>query len=168
MRRSDEPHIDAMSAPTSEAFEFLFLKNSQKLGLQRERDVTHFVKKECPLVSQFEAAYFLRDGAGKRTSLMTKQLAFEQIERNGRAVQLDQRVAASRAGIVDRVSDEFLTGPGFSLDEHRRIDSCHALDLRQNGSQSRAVADNLREAASPPILFNRCHRFESERPSAFA
>src|SRR4029077_4929513 len=132
--RSDEPHIDAMSASISEAFEFLFLQNRQKFWLQPEWYVADFVKKESPFVGQFKAANFLRDGTSKRTPLMAEELAFEQVERNGGTVQLDQRVATAGTGVVDRVSDEFLAGPGLSLDKHCRIGRRDTFHLFQNDS----------------------------------
>jgi hypothetical protein len=107
-----------VGAATSETFEFLFLQNTEELGLQCEWYVAHFIKKKGPLVSQFEAADFLCDCASKSAPLMAKELTFQQIEGNGRTVQFDQRVAAAGAGIMNGVSDEFLAGAGLSLNEH--------------------------------------------------
>jgi hypothetical protein len=60
---------------------------------------------------------------------MAKELTFEQVEGNGGTVQLDQRVAAAGARIVDRVGDEFLASAGLSLDEHSRVRRRNPLGL---------------------------------------
>ena len=91
--------------------------------------VPDFIKKEGPFVGQFEAANILGDGTRKCAPLMTKELTLEQVEGNGGTVQLDQRVAAPGAGIMDHVSDEFLTCPGFSLDEYCGIGRRDTLRL---------------------------------------
>jgi len=71
---------------------------------------------------------------------------------------LDQSVAAPWAGIMDRVSDEFFTGPGFPLDEYCGIGRRDTLRLLQNDSQSCAIAYDLLESARPTILISDCHR----------
>src|SRR5260370_10818384 len=100
-----------MGAATSETFELLLLQNAQQLGLQCQWYVADFIKKEGPLVGQFEAANFLSDGAGKSAPLVAKELAFEQVEGNGGPVQFDQRVPAAGTGMLDRVRDVFLDHP---------------------------------------------------------
>jgi len=87
--RRYKSHVDAVGAAASQTFELLFLQNTQELGLQSERYVADFIKKKRPFVGQFEAADFLRDGAGKSAPLMAKKLTFEQVEGNGGAIQLD-------------------------------------------------------------------------------
>jgi hypothetical protein len=103
-----------MGPATSKSFEFLFLQNAEELGLQGEGHIADFIKKESPFVSQFEATNSLCDCARKSTPFMAKELTFEQVEGNRRTVQLDQGLAAAGARIMNRVSDEFLTGAGLS------------------------------------------------------
>ena len=50
MSRSDQPHVDAMRATASEAFEFLFLQDAQKFGLQRQRYVANLIEKKRAFV----------------------------------------------------------------------------------------------------------------------
>ena len=89
---------------------------------------------------------------------MAEQFTLEQVKGNSGTVQLDQSVAAPWAGIMDRVSDEFFTGPGFPLDEYCGIGRRDTLRLLQNGSQSCAIAYDLLESARPTILISDCHR----------
>jgi hypothetical protein len=129
MSRRDQPYVNAVRAATPETFEFLFLQNTQQLGLQCEWYVADFIKKEGSFVSQFEAANFLCDCACESAAFMTKEFALEQVEGNGGTIQLDQSVAAAVAGIVDRASDEFLASACLSLDEHRRVRRRNPLGL---------------------------------------
>jgi hypothetical protein len=155
VRSGDEAYVYAMGPTTSKAFEFLLLQNTEELRLQGEWHVADFIKKESPFVSQFEAANSLCDCAGKSTPFMAKELTFEQVEGNRRTVQLDQRLAATGTRIVNRVSDEFLASAGFSLDQNSRVHRRYPFGLFQNGSQGRAVADDLLESANPTFLI--CH-----------
>ena len=68
-----------------------------------------------------------------RVTPQAKEFTFEQVKQYCGAVQLDQRLAAARTGIMNSVRDEFLTSPGLPLNKHRRISRCDALHLFQNG-----------------------------------
>jgi hypothetical protein len=155
--RGYQTHVDAMRAPAPEPFEFLFLQNAEEFGLQRERYVSDFIEEQGSFISQVEAADFLRDRSGKGSPFVAKKLTLEQIERDCGAVELDQRVTAARACIVDRMRDEFLASAGLSLNENSRIRRRNPLGLLQHNSQSRAIAYDLLEPADPTILICRCH-----------
>jgi hypothetical protein len=144
-----------MGPTTSKTFEFLFLQNAEEFRLQGEWHIADFIKKECPFVSQFETANSLSDCTRKSAPFMAKELTFKQVEGNRRTVQLDQRLAATGTRIVNRVSDEFLASSGFSLDQNSRVHRRNPFGLFQNGSQGRAVADDLLESANPTFLI--CH-----------
>ncbi len=62
----------------AESLKFSFLQNSQKFGLQLQRNVAYLVEKEGSLVGQLNASDFPRDSPSKRTLLVAKQFAFEQ------------------------------------------------------------------------------------------
>jgi hypothetical protein len=119
--RGDQTYVDAMRAPAPEPFEFLFLQNAEELRLQRERYVTDFIEEQGSFVSQVEAADFLRDRSGKSSPFVAKKLTLKQVERDCGTVELDQRVTAAGARIVDRMRDEFLASAGLSLNENGRI-----------------------------------------------
>ncbi len=63
---------------------------------------------------------------------MPEQLALEQRLGQRGAVHRDERLAVPRRQIVDSPGHELLAGPGFALDEHRRGDRGHLLDLDQH------------------------------------
>jgi hypothetical protein len=52
---------------------------------------------------------------------MAKEVAFQQTEWNGGAIQLYEWAPAPRAKVVNRARDQFLAGASFSLDQNRGI-----------------------------------------------
>ena len=86
MGRSYEANVYLVSPAAAQSFEFLLLQDAQQFGLQRQRNVPHLVEKQRSFVSQFKTANLLRNSAGESAFLMTKQFAFQQIERNGGAI----------------------------------------------------------------------------------
>jgi hypothetical protein len=91
-----------MGLAASQTLEPLFLKDTQQFRLQSQRDVAYFVQKQRAFIGHLEAPNLLRDSSGKGASLMAKELAFEQIEGNGGAVELDKRASAAGANIRAR------------------------------------------------------------------
>src|SRR5262249_45439900 len=81
----------------------------------------------------------------ERAFLVAEELAFEQIERNRRGIQLDERAAAPRADVVNRARNQFLAGAGFALDEHRALSPRDQFDLFEHRLERRALADDLLE-----------------------
>src|SRR5712671_7580811 len=65
IRRRQQANIDALCASAAQAFKFLLLQDSQKLGLQFERYIADLIQKERSLVRQLESSNPLGYGAGK-------------------------------------------------------------------------------------------------------
>src|SRR5262249_48469377 len=102
-----------------------------------------------------EAADFLGDGAGERAFLVAEQLALEQIQRNGRAVELDERAAAPGAEMMNRTRDQLFPGPGFALDKDCGIGGRDTLDLFEHRLQERTLTDDpLESAPIGPLIAN--------------
>jgi len=147
VRGGDQAHIDVMGAPAAQALEFLFLQDAKQFGLQCRRNVADLIQKQRALVGQLEPANLLRDCAGERALLVAEQLAFEQIQRNGRAIHFDEGASASRADVVNGARDQFLAGTRFPLDQYSRICGRHAFDLFEHRFECRAVANDLLESS---------------------
>jgi len=107
-----------VSSSTAQAFELLFLEYAQPHELQGLRNIAYFIQKERALIGQLKTADFFRNGAGERAFLVAEKLAFQEIERNGGAVQLYKRTSAARADIVNCARDQLLACCCFSLDEN--------------------------------------------------
>src|ERR1700687_2401336 len=103
IRCSHQPHVHLVSPSAAQAFEFLFLQYAQQLGLQRRRNITHLVQEKSTFVGQLETANLLRYGSGERPLLVTQELAFQEIQRNGSTIQPYKGTSAPRADVVDGV-----------------------------------------------------------------
>src|SRR6266446_1365254 len=166
MGRSYEANVHLVSPAAPQALELLLLQNTQQFWLQWQRNVAHLVEEQRPFVSQFKTANLLRNSARESAFLVTKQLAFQQIERNGGAIQLYERATAPGAEIVNRPCYQLLAGACLSLDKNGGIRRCDALDLFEYRFQSRTITYDLLESAGISILAggskscNSCH----ERP----
>jgi hypothetical protein len=64
---------------------------------------------------------------------VAEQLALEEVERNGRAVELHERMAASGAELMDGPRDQLFAGASLAMHEHRRVGRRDALDLLEDG-----------------------------------
>src|SRR5882724_4215842 len=131
-----------MSSTASQSLELLFLQDTQQLRLQRRGDIAHFVQEQRAFVSHFEAPHLLRNRTGEGALLMTEQFALQKIQRNGRAVQLDQGTPAALTGIVNGVSNEFFSRTGLPLDEDSRVGWRNLLYLVENRFEGSAIADD--------------------------
>src|SRR6266849_3536288 len=73
---------------------------------------------------------------------MTEQFALQKVQRNGRAVQLDQGTPAALTCIVNGVSNEFFSRTGLHLDEDSRVCGGNLLHLLENRFEGSAIAND--------------------------
>src|ERR1700730_1363004 len=118
MRRRDQTDINFVGAVAAESLKFLLLQNAQQFRLKFQRDVAHFVQKECALIRQFKASYFLSDRSGKCSFFMTEQLTLQKPERNRGAIQFNEGAFATGAQIVYSAGNQLLNGSGLAQDQH--------------------------------------------------
>ena len=86
-----------MSPTAAQAFEFLFLKDAEKFGLQLKRQVGNLIQEKCPAIGQLKAADLLCQSAGESAALVAKQLGFEKSTGYGGAIDLYESALAARA-----------------------------------------------------------------------
>src|SRR5690606_4558607 len=82
---------------------------------------------------------------GKRALHVPEELALEQLVRDRRAVDLDERTLAARAARVDHVRDELLADARFALDQHARARLRDGLEPREHLLERKALADDPAE-----------------------
>src|SRR5579863_3273197 len=152
MRSSHQPNVDLVSPSTPQSLKLLFLQYTEQLWLQRRWNITYLVQKKCAFVGYFETANLLCDGPCERAFLMAKKLAFQKIQRDGRAIHSHKRPSGPRAEVVNRVGDQLFAGACFSLDQDGRVRRRYAFDLFEHCFQSRTPAYNPLEAPLLPIL----------------
>ena len=92
-------HVDLRSAlAAAEARDLALLQHAQQLGLQLERHVGDLVEQQrAALGDCSNLPARLLGGAGEGAALVAEQLALEQLARDRRAVERDERPAASAA-----------------------------------------------------------------------
>src|SRR5262245_17806710 len=129
IRRRDQPHIGAQGARAADALELALLQHAQELGLDLRGQLAYLVEEQRAAVGELEAAAPLLDGAGEGAFLVAEELAFHELARERRAVDLDECPLAPAAELVDRARDELLPGAGLTLDQDRAIGRRHLRDL---------------------------------------
>src|SRR6516162_1067834 len=101
MRCRNQPDIDAMRPATSQTLELLLLQNPQQFRLQTQRHISDFVQEQSSSIGHFEAANLLRHSPSESTLLVSEEFAFQQVKRNGGAIQLHKRATAACADVVN-------------------------------------------------------------------
>ena len=87
-------------------------------------------RKSVPAVRELEAPRLAGDGAGERAALVAEKLALDELLRDRRAVDLDERLVLAARVLVERAGHELLARAALARDEHRRGRVGHALEDR--------------------------------------
>src|SRR5258705_2231177 len=142
-RRGDQSCVRPERLAATEPLKFAFLEHPQKFRLYFQGDLTNFVQKDAAAVGQLEPPDALRDRSGERALVVTKQFALDQAGREGGAIQFDECFAFSRAQIVNRAGDGFLSCSGLTVDQNGRIGWSDDFDLLQDFAKRLRLADDL-------------------------
>ena len=97
VRRGDDAHVAAHRVVAADAVELAVGEHAQQARLQVERHVADLVEEQRAAVGLLEAAAPRRLRAGEGAALVAEQLGLEQVLRDRRGVDRDER-AARRAG----------------------------------------------------------------------
>jgi len=116
--------------------------------------VADLVEEDRPSVGYFEEAFFCARGAGKGAFFITEELGLDQVLRQGRAVDADDRRPRKRAFVVDRLGDEVLSRSRFAGDQHRTVHGGRHVHEPDDLGKRAAVAHNIGERA---LLVARIH-----------
>src|SRR5262249_4054343 len=143
VRGGDHADIDVDRTGSAETLEFLLLQHAEEFWLQLERDLAHLIEEQCATVCKLEPPDPLRDRSGERPPLVAEELALEQARGDGGTADLDEGLVAAPARIVDGARNQLFSRAGLAEEENRRVGRCHDLNLVQNVSQRRTVADDL-------------------------
>ncbi len=141
--RGDEAHVDRDRLRPSQPLELLVLQDAQELSLELEGKLPDFVQEERAAVGQLEAARLPGEGAREGPALVAEELAFDEVGRQGGAIDLDERPLPASAGTVNRPGDQLLARAGFSEDEGGRIGGGNLIHLVEHVFQCIAAADDL-------------------------
>src|SRR5258706_9234915 len=117
VRGSDNARIHRNSFGPAYALESLLLEHAQEFHLGVGWQIADFVEKEGALVGLLETADAPLVRARERAAFVTEQFAFQQVLRDGRAIDCDKRGFGARAMLVDGAGDKFFARPRFAPDE---------------------------------------------------
>ena len=97
------------------------------------RHLADLVEHDRAALGELELADACRAGAGERAALVAEQLAFEQVGRQRRAVDLHERLGPPRRPPVQLARDHFLADAALAAQQHADVAVGHALDHGQHG-----------------------------------
>src|ERR1700704_2837530 len=86
-------------------------------------EIADLVEKDRAVMRRFELSDLELVRAGEGAPLVPEQLAFEQLARHRRAVDLDVRAGSASGEMMDRPCDQLLAGAGLACDEHGDVDT---------------------------------------------
>jgi hypothetical protein len=93
-------------------------------------------------VGGLELALAVADRAREGPFHVPEHLAFDELRRYGRAVELDERLVPPRRERVHRAGDELLAGPALAGDEHPGLGRRRHLDELVDAPHDRRAADH--------------------------
>src|ERR1019366_9664338 len=99
-----------------------------QVGLRLERDVSNLVEENRSALGNFKFSFLAGLRAGKRALLMTEEFALQKRLRQSAAVNDDQGMISSRAGVMDGARHQFLAGAALSGDSHGRVGGTYGFN----------------------------------------
>ena len=146
--RSDHAHVYAHRGLAADPVELPFGQHPQQPRLQGGRHVADLIEEQRAPVSLLEAAPAQRISAGERTLLVPEKLRLQQVGRERRSVECDDRLAGARAVPVQRACDKLLARAGFSRDQHGHARARQATDRAEHLLHGARLAQQFRDAAA--------------------
>ena len=128
----DDAHVDLHRPVAAELRERPILQHVQELGLEADGHLADFVEQDRAAARELELADARRLRARERPALVPEQLALEQLGRQRRAVDLDERLGPARGPPVQLARDHFLADAALAGEEHADVAVGDAVDHRQH------------------------------------
>ncbi len=143
MRRGDHAHVGLDRLVTADAIKLAIRQHAQQARLQIRRHVADFVEKQRAAVGLLETAapHVLRPG--KSAAFVSEQLRFEQVFRNRRGVDRDERLRRARAVTMQRARHQFLAGARIAGNQHRRMRLRQPADDAEHFLHRRRLTEDL-------------------------
>ena len=131
----------------ADALDLPLLDRAQQLRLQVEPQVADLVEEQRAAGRQLELAELLLVRAGERAALVAEERALDELVRDRRHVDRDERRVAAARLPVQQPREQLLAGPALAEDQHRRRQLRHLLheiddvaDLAARADQELALA----------------------------
>src|SRR5258708_15087765 len=138
--RSDDPHIDGDSLFAADGREALLFQCAQDFRLSFQTHVSDFIEKERATVRLLKFSFLVGCRPGEGSAMVAEEFTLDQVLGNRGAVDLDKSLVASQALRVNGVRHQFLTGPGFTINQDTTVGGRHQANLLAQGLHGNAVA----------------------------
>ena len=91
VRRADDADVGVQGLPPTDALEGAILEKPQELSLNLRWEVADLVEKERAALGELDAPWHALVGAGERAALVAEELALDELRRERRAIDGDER-----------------------------------------------------------------------------
>ena len=150
MRGADDPHIDRERLVFTDTTDLAALEHTQQSGLERLRQLPDLVEEERAAIGHLEEPGAVVVGAGKGPLAMAEKFAFDELLRQGTAVDGHERAGRPTAQLMDGPSHELLARARLAADEHRRLGGSHPRDELTHAVESGRASDEPGSPFRPP------------------
>ena len=110
-----------MSSRPPDPKELVVLQDVEELRLQTEGHLADFIEEQGAPVGELEPARLLLGGPREGPPFVAEQFRFEQLGRQGRAVDLQPGLRRPAREVVDCPRDHLFARTGLALNEHRGV-----------------------------------------------
>ena len=124
---TDKPHIDRFQPTATDPLKAAGLDEAQQLALQIQLHLADFIEEQGSAIGARSGTGPITQGAGEGPFDVTKDLALNQIPRNGGTVEHHQRLVMAGAQAMKGFGAHLLARATLAGDEHRRLAGCRAL-----------------------------------------
>ena len=109
----DDAHVDVDGRELAERVDLARFEEPQELGLKVETEVANLVEEQGAVLGGPDEALVVAIGAREGAAALAKELALEELARDGGAVEGDKGFVGAVGMLVDRAGDDFLAGAAF-------------------------------------------------------
>lgn len=120
-------------------------QHTEQLRLHFERHLGHFIQKQSPFVGQAKVSRIVTHRAGERATDMAKQLAFQQARGQRSAAYRVKRTTLPGRKLMQRRSQQLLSGSGFPSQQHTRLALRGFFDDPKHPKQTRIARHHTKE-----------------------
>ena len=118
VRGRHDPDVDLALAHAADAPHLPLLDGPQQLALHRQIDIPDLVEEQEPAFGGLDQAGLRFLGIRERPALVAEQLGLHEGRRNGRTVDLDERLRNTGAGGVDSARQDAFAGARLAREQH--------------------------------------------------
>jgi hypothetical protein len=127
IRQRNQTSIELDSPATTQPLKLTSLNYPQQLRLSISREMRDLVEHDRALLRGFETPRFWLDSTGKSAALKTKELCFEQLTRQRRAIDLHERLCRATRSRMNESGEQVLSYSRLTRNQNVRIGCTHAL-----------------------------------------